>query len=394
MIVVFLVVSLVPIAILTYIGVTLARGALVSQGDINLRAIGLHTSSAIDQYLTSHSDDVVGLSKSPAIVAFASNPSDTAARANARSELEAAVSKTDYGSVAMTNTEGTIILSSTAQEMGIRLPSYDYFRKAMNGIAYISDPSISSTTNRPAFYFSAQIRDLTGNPVGVVLSRLDPYGIWALVERDHDVAGPGTDGILLDENGIRIAHSMSRLDREIAQRTLLYRAVAPLPDPVVKRLAAEKRGILGTEEIPVLSLPEVATQLGAAVPTVFEGMADNSTIRQRAVIVPLEAKPWHYVVMAPLPTFTSAADTFARIAFGVAVIVGILVILLALFFARVITQPITQLIHVAERISLGHLDAKIEVNRKDEIGELALAVRRMEASLQVALERLRTRPTA
>ncbi len=81
-------------------------------------------------------------------------------------------------------------------------------------------------------------------------------------------------------------------------------------------------------------------------------------------------------------------------AFGVALIVSVTVVLLALFFARAITQPIAQLIHVTERISLGQLDVKIEVNRKDEIGELALAVRRMEASLQAALERLRSRPTA
>lgn len=394
MIVVFLLITLVPISILTYIGVTLAREALVSQGDINLRADGLHTSSAIDQYLTSHLEDVVALSKSPAIVAFASNPSDTAARANARSELEAAISKTDYSSTAVSNTEGTVILSSTPQEIGIRLPSRDYFQKAMNGISYISNPSISSTTNRPALYFSAQIRDTSGNAVGVILSRLYPYGIWTLVERDHDVAGPGTVGILLDENGIRIAHSMSRVDRNIAEKTLLYRAVAPLSDPVVKPAAENRLGSGAEEAAPVLPLPEVAAQLGAAVPTVFESMADNSTVRHRAVIVPLESKPWRYVVMAPLPTFTNGADTFARIAFVVALIVSVTVVLVALFFARAITQPIIQLIHVAERISLGHLDVKIEVNRKDEIGELALAVRRMEASLQAALERLRSRPTA
>ncbi len=394
MIVVFLLVSLVPISILTYIGVTLAREALVSQGDTNLRADGLHTSSAIDQYLTSHLEDIVALSKSPAIVAFASNPSDTAARANARSELEAAISKTDYSSAAVSNAEGTIILSSSPQEIGVRLLSRDYFQKAMSGISYISNPSISSTTNRPALYFSAQIRDTAGNAVGVILSRLYPYGIWTLVERDHDVAGPGTVGILLDENGIRIAHSMSRVDRNIAEKTLLYRAVAPLSNPAVKPAAENRLGAGAEEAVPVLPLPEVAAQLGAAVPTVFEGMVDNSTVRHRAVIVPLESKPWRYVVMAPLPTFTNAADTFARIAFGVALIVSVTVVLLALFFARAITQPIAQLIHVTERISLGQLDVKIEVNRKDEIGELALAVRRMEASLQAALERLRSRPTA
>jgi HAMP domain-containing protein len=39
------------------------------------------------------------------------------------------------------------------------------------------------------------------------------------------------------------------------------------------------------------------------------------------------------------------------------------------------------------------LDAPIEINRKDEIGELAEAVSRMQASLQAAIERLRARRT-
>ncbi len=394
MVVVFLLITLVPIAILTSIGVTLARESLVAQGDINLRADGLHTSRGIDQYLTAHLEDVIVLSNSPAIIAYASNPNDIAARTNARGDLEATVGKTDYSSVAVTNAEGTIILSSSAQEIGTRLQSRDYIQNAINGISYISDPSLSSVTNRPVLYFSAQIRNTAGNAVGVIFSRLDTYGIWALVERDHDVAGPGTVGMLLDENGIRIAHSAGRVDRQVAQRTLLYRAVAPLPDSVATRLASENRLSPGNEDPQVLPLPEVAAQLGAAVPTVFEGAADNSTVRHRAVIVPLESKPWHYVVMAPLPTFTNAADTFARIALGVALVIGVTVALLALFFSRAITQPITQLIRAAELISLGQLDVEIKVDRKDEIGELALAVRRMEASLQAALERLRARRNA
>jgi HAMP domain-containing protein len=40
------------------------------------------------------------------------------------------------------------------------------------------------------------------------------------------------------------------------------------------------------------------------------------------------------------------------------------------------------------------LDAQIDVSRKDEIGELAEAVSRMQVSLQAAIERLRARRTA
>ena len=57
------------------------------------------------------------------------------------------------------------------------------------------------------------------------------------------------------------------------------------------------------------------------------------------------------------------------------------------------TNPIVHLTQVADRISLGELDMEIGLNRKDEIGELAEALSRMQASLQATMERLRARRT-
>ena len=44
-------------------------------------------------------------------------------------------------------------------------------------------------------------------------------------------------------------------------------------------------------------------------------------------------------------------------------------------------------------MSLGELDARIEVGRKDEAGLLAESLSRMQASLRAAMERLRPRRT-
>jgi len=44
---------------------------------------------------------------------------------------------------------------------------------------------------------------------------------------------------------------------------------------------------------------------------------------------------------------------------------------------------------IAERMSLGELDIKVDVSSKDEIGLLAQAVERMRISLNLAMSRLR-----
>ncbi len=79
---------------------------------------------------------------------------------------------------------------------------------------------------------------------------------------------------------------------------------------------------------------------------------------------------------------------FGMILFGATVVVVFLVALLA---GRAITRPINQLTDVAERISLGELDAEIQVKSKDEIGDLASAIQRMADSIRLSIERLRRR---
>lgn len=60
----------------------------------------------------------------------------------------------------------------------------------------------------------------------------------------------------------------------------------------------------------------------------------------------------------------------------------IVALALALLFARQIIRPLRQLTRVALRISHGHLDERIEVAGRDEVGQLADAFNQMAESLQ------------
>lgn len=78
--------------------------------------------------------------------------------------------------------------------------------------------------------------------------------------------------------------------------------------------------------------------------------------------------------------------------FGGAAIAGVaLALLLAVVISMSITRPVRHLAEVADRISLGELDAEITVESDNEIGRLAESLRRMQTSLRAAIERLRQR---
>jgi methyl-accepting chemotaxis protein len=64
-------------------------------------------------------------------------------------------------------------------------------------------------------------------------------------------------------------------------------------------------------------------------------------------------------------------------------------IVLTSLYSRTIVKPVIYLTDVADRISLGDLDTKIEIHSNDEVGMLAESFDRMQESLKAAIERLR-----
>jgi len=89
-------------------------------------------------------------------------------------------------------------------------------------------------------------------------------------------------------------------------------------------------------------------------------------------------------------TFKTLRDTgmFTYILLG---ITALGVIIIAWFLGRAIGTPIRKLTEVAERISVGDMGAEIKIKSRDEIGNLAEAILRMQDSLRLAIERLRRR---
>jgi HAMP domain-containing protein len=75
------------------------------------------------------------------------------------------------------------------------------------------------------------------------------------------------------------------------------------------------------------------------------------------------------------------------------VILLVLVVLLAVIYlySRSVIGPIRQLSEVANKISMGDLDAPIQVKATGEVGVLAESIERMQTSVKAAIERLQRR---
>jgi predicted Zn finger-like uncharacterized protein len=97
----------------------------------------------------------------------------------------------------------------------------------------------------------------------------------------------------------------------------------------------------------------------------------------------------------PVRMMETAAKAFTDRAKMITVaILGATLLLIGLIvftYGHRLTSKIKSLTEVADRISVGELGMEIETKSKDEIGELADAIARMQESIRLSIERLRRR---
>ena len=129
---------------------------------------------------------------------------------------------------------------------------------------------------------------------------------------------------------------------------------------------------------------------------------DGQLRDQYMVCMPLAGTPYAVMGKASVEEFAEAALKLERRAVELAaatrnISLGILMGTLTIIFATVsiyghrLTSRIKNLTDIADRISVGELDAEIRIRAKDEIGSLAEAISRMQDSLRLSIERLRRR---
>ena len=118
--------------------------------------------------------------------------------------------------------------------------------------------------------------------------------------------------------------------------------------------------------------------------------------------IQLEGKPFLLMSTAYIDEFTNKTEGLKKRAqklsvdtrnlnFGILIGAIILIGLIIIIYGYRLTRNIQYLTEAADRISVGDLEAEIDVHSKDEIGNLADAISRMQDSLRFSIERLRRR---
>jgi C4-dicarboxylate-specific signal transduction histidine kinase len=382
-------VGIIPVTLVSMVSIQTTRQDLTSLGVTNIQQRSTSTAGAIDAYLQSRLGDIVLVGKLPDIIRFGQNLKDPAAKAAARVALSAAAARSpEYESVAVVDPEGTIIAASILTDEGTSVKFREYFTTAFKGTPYISDPSYSVITNKPALFFSSPVKD--GDKVlAVVRTRVNLAMIWDVVEGDLGAVGAGAHGFLVDDYGIRLAVSETKGHRDQAE-SLIYKPIAPIEAETAKKLAADKRfGTKTPEQLVIDPLPTLKTaldKLPRGITTSSQFSYGDAELEQRGVVTRLTAKPWAYVLAVPIATYTKAADD-ATVNATSMVIVGLLLsLVIGVLLTRSLVRPLRRLVGEATMVSTGDVDlryARFDTRSGDDITrEVASAFDRMLNALR------------
>jgi C4-dicarboxylate-specific signal transduction histidine kinase len=383
------IVGVAPIALVSVVSTNNTRNDLTSLGVTNIRQRSTSTANAIDAYLASRLGDIILVAKLPDIVRYATNIGDQGARASARTALSAAAARSpEYESVAVVDLKGAIVAASLQTDEGTSIAFREYFLTARAGTPYISDPSYSVITNKPALFFSSPVA-ANGVVVAVVRTRVNLAAIWDIVEGDAGSVGVGAHSFLVDDYGIRLAVSETKGQRDKAE-SLIYKPIAPIDAETVTKLVADRRfGQLKPEQLVIDPLPTLKTALDG-LPKAATGDAafafGAGSSEQRGVVTRLVNKPWGYVLAVPLTTYTKAADN-ATFDAALMLVMGVLLsFVIGILLTRSLVGPLRRLVGEATQVSTGDIDlreAHFDTRSGDDIThEVASAFDRMLNALR------------
>jgi methyl-accepting chemotaxis protein len=227
----------------------------------------------------------------------------------------------------------------------------DYYKEIMGGKDLAWQTLVGKTSKKPALIMAAPIKR-ADSIIGVMAMAATVEDLSKLVATWKQ--GETGFAFLVDEKGKVVSHQIERY--VTTQRNLSH-------NPLIVAFKKGQKGVIFFSDLG-------ASKVGYAKETKYG---------------------WIFAIQQDIrETFKTLRDTevFTYVLLGITTL-G--VILIAWFLGREIGTPIRKLTEVAERISVGDMGAEIKIKSRDEIGNLAEAILRMQDSLRLAIERLRRR---
>ncbi len=362
--------ALLPMLIVGYVNLRASLIQVEQAEAHNLEQLAATTAGRIDQFIgdTRHllayfawSDEVIRIVASPG-EADRIRVMDKMSRlltANADAELLMVLDK-----------RGSVVASSKPEYIGRDLSFREYYKEGIAGRDFLSHLEVGTASGKSGLYLAAPVRSANGLIAGVAVMKMRGQAVTAIVDASRSEV---RTAFLIDGDGVIIHHP---------DRRSLYHSLVPLAPELLKQIVDEKR--FGVDRIDSLGLDEFAQRIKEA-----RG-ADHVTYRSAldgkakiAGFAPVEQNDWVVAISEHKDIFARPLTVLYTNAVKSAVVVGLLFILIALWFAQMFLRPIRQLTASAKAVQRGdYAEAQVEATTQDELGDLAKTFNGMIAGVR------------
>ena len=223
----------------------------------------------------------------------------------------------------------------------------DWYKEAIKGRNFISEPLISRTTGELQIIFSVPIYDDEHNILGVFSAVVNGLDLNNLI--DDIVIGETGGCYIIDASGTTIADKDIELVKN--QENSIKKAVS---DPELKSIADFEQKVLASSEAGLARF-------------VYEGQ------KEIAAYSPMKTKNWKVIISAPVHELTGSLRPLKITIRLIGISILIVSIILTAVIALTIVKPITSTVQALKNIADGDGDLRVRlpIKRNDEITDLS-----------------------
>jgi len=266
----------------------------------------------------------------------------------------------------------------------------DAFRAAQqatqsNFVKLVDFASYYPSYNAQASFISSPIYD-NQEKIGVLLFQISTDKINDIMTNQQrwSQIGLGASGETYIIGSDYTLRNQSRLFLENKEKYFKILFQQGFTPATIKRL----RNLNSTIGLQLVKTPGSEAALRGEVNT--EIFSDYRGISVLSSYRPLNIKDVYWVIMSEIDETEAFAhvDMFKYQIFIWFIILTIVIVMVALFFANSITHPLLILSTHAKKLAKGHLDVQVDIRRQDEIGELAKSFDSMRFSINRLISEL------
>jgi methyl-accepting chemotaxis protein len=258
--------------------------------------------------------------------------------------------KNTYSGIIVMGEKGTICSSAMANMIGANVADRDYFKAALEGKVYVSQMLFNKVTNEATIVLTAPVLSSSKKPIGALAVSMKTSAITDEMAKFK----LGKTGYIwvIDRNGLVVLHP----DKDIALKVNI----------------SQFDGMQG------IARNALADKTGVESYTYKE-------VRKMAGYAPVPVIGWKVVATMPQSEFLATAVSIRSLIIFIALIAVIFAFGAFSLLARSIYGPLNVAVSSLGVVASGDISQDVPqkyLNMKDEIGDLAHAIVRMEDSLR------------